>query len=72
MSKKIGVFPWVDFAFRKIFGKPGNEECLIGLRADANRIHRTRTQRSGTRTRWLFEPLQCHFLIRSVAVVADR
>jgi hypothetical protein len=30
MSKKIGVFPWVDFAFRKIFGKPGNEECLIG------------------------------------------
>jgi predicted transposase/invertase (TIGR01784 family) len=31
MSKKIGVFPWVDFAFRKIFAKPGNEECLIGL-----------------------------------------
>ncbi|MEK0425859.1 MAG: hypothetical protein RJB11_1950, partial [Planctomycetota bacterium] len=30
MSKKIGVFPWVDFAFRKIFGKPVNEECLIG------------------------------------------
>jgi predicted transposase/invertase (TIGR01784 family) len=31
MSKKIGVYPWVDFAFRKIFGKPGNEVCLIGL-----------------------------------------
>lgn len=31
MSKKIGVFPWVDFAFRKIFGKPGNEVCLISL-----------------------------------------
>ncbi|MFM8571815.1 MAG: PD-(D/E)XK nuclease family transposase, partial [Pirellula sp.] len=31
MSKKIGIHPWVDFAFFKIFGKPGNEVCLISL-----------------------------------------
>jgi predicted transposase/invertase (TIGR01784 family) len=31
MSNKIGIRAWVDFAFRKIFGKPGNEICLISL-----------------------------------------
>ena len=31
MSRKIGVRPWIDFAFRKIFGKRGNEICLISL-----------------------------------------
>lgn len=31
MSTKIGIRPWIDFAFRKIFGKPGNEICLISL-----------------------------------------
>ena len=31
MSRKIGVRPWIDFAFRKIFGKPGNEICLMSL-----------------------------------------
>jgi hypothetical protein len=31
MSKKIGIRAWIDFAFRKIFGKPGNEICLISL-----------------------------------------
>jgi len=31
MSAKIGIRPWIDFAFRKIFGKPGNEICLISL-----------------------------------------
>ena len=31
VSKKIGIRPWVDFAFRKIFGKPSNEICLISL-----------------------------------------
>jgi predicted transposase/invertase (TIGR01784 family) len=31
MSMKIGIRAWVDFAFRKIFGKPGNEICLISL-----------------------------------------
>ncbi len=31
MSKKIGIRPWIDFAFRKIFGKPGNEICFISL-----------------------------------------
>jgi predicted transposase/invertase (TIGR01784 family) len=31
VSKKIGIRPCVDFAFRKIFGKPGNEICLIHL-----------------------------------------
>ena len=28
---KIGILAWIDFAFRKIFGKPGNEICLISL-----------------------------------------
>jgi predicted transposase/invertase (TIGR01784 family) len=28
---KIGIRAWIDFAFRKIFGKPGNEICLISL-----------------------------------------
>ena len=31
MAKKIGIRPWIDFAFRKIFGKLGNEICLISL-----------------------------------------
>jgi predicted transposase/invertase (TIGR01784 family) len=31
MSAKIGIRAWIDFAFRKIFGKPGNEVCLISL-----------------------------------------
>ncbi|MEQ1830101.1 MAG: Rpn family recombination-promoting nuclease/putative transposase [Pirellula sp.] len=31
MSAKIGIRAWIDFAFKKIFGKPGNEICLIGL-----------------------------------------
>lgn len=31
MAVKIGIRPWIDFAFRKIFGKPGNEICLISL-----------------------------------------
>jgi predicted transposase/invertase (TIGR01784 family) len=31
MSAKIGIRPWIDFAFRKIFGKPGNDICLISL-----------------------------------------
>jgi predicted transposase/invertase (TIGR01784 family) len=31
MSMKIGIKAWVDFAFKKIFGKPGNEICLISL-----------------------------------------
>ncbi len=31
MSIKIGIRAWIDFAFRKIFGKPGNEICLISL-----------------------------------------
>jgi len=31
MSMKIGILAWTDFAFRKIFGKPGNEICLISL-----------------------------------------
>lgn len=28
---KIGIRAWIDFAFKKIFGKPGNEICLISL-----------------------------------------
>lgn len=28
---KIGIRAWIDFAFRKIFGKVGNEICLISL-----------------------------------------
>ncbi len=28
---KIGIRAWIDFAFRKIFGKPENEICLISL-----------------------------------------
>ena len=28
---KIGIRAWIDFAFRKIFGKPGNEICVISL-----------------------------------------
>ncbi len=28
---KIGIRAWIDFAFRKIFGKHGNEICLISL-----------------------------------------
>jgi len=28
---KIGIRAWIDLAFRKIFGKPGNEMCLISL-----------------------------------------
>jgi len=28
---KIGIRAWIDFAFHKIFGKPGNEICLISL-----------------------------------------
>ena len=31
MSMKIGIRAWIDFAFRKIYGKPGNELCLISL-----------------------------------------
>jgi predicted transposase/invertase (TIGR01784 family) len=31
MSTKIGIRAWIDFAFRKIYGKPGNEICLISL-----------------------------------------
>lgn len=31
MDRKIGVRPYVDFAFRKVFSKPGNEPCLISL-----------------------------------------
>jgi hypothetical protein len=31
MAMKIGIQAWIDFAFRKIFGKPGNEICLISL-----------------------------------------
>ncbi len=33
MAKKmvIGIRAWIDFAFRKIFGKHGNEICLISL-----------------------------------------
>ena len=31
MSMKIGIRAWIDFAFRKIFGKPENEICLISL-----------------------------------------
>ncbi|MFN7290905.1 MAG: Rpn family recombination-promoting nuclease/putative transposase [Pirellula sp.] len=31
MSTKIGFRAWVDFAFKKIFGKQGNEICLISL-----------------------------------------
>ena len=31
MSMKIGIRAWIDFAFRKIFGKPGNDICLISL-----------------------------------------
>jgi len=29
MSMKIGIRAWIDFAFRKIFGNPGNGICLI-------------------------------------------
>jgi predicted transposase/invertase (TIGR01784 family) len=31
MSMRIGIRAWIDFAFKKIFGKPGNEICLISL-----------------------------------------
>jgi predicted transposase/invertase (TIGR01784 family) len=31
MSNRIGIRAWIDFAFKKIFGKPGNEICLISL-----------------------------------------
>lgn len=31
MSDRIGIRAWIDFAFKKIFGKPGNEVCLISL-----------------------------------------
>jgi hypothetical protein len=31
MSMKIGIRAWIDFAFRKIYGKPGNDICLISL-----------------------------------------
>jgi hypothetical protein len=31
MSMRIGIRAWIDFAFKKIFGKPGNEVCLISL-----------------------------------------
>ena len=31
MSNQIGIRAWIDFAFKKIFGKPGNEICLISL-----------------------------------------
>ena len=31
MRRVIGIHPWVDFAFKKIFGKPGNEICLISF-----------------------------------------
>lgn len=31
MAAKIAIRAWIDFAFRKIFGKPGNEICLISL-----------------------------------------
>jgi len=27
MSVKIGIRAWIDFAFRKIFGKPDNDIC---------------------------------------------
>ena len=28
---KIGIRAWIDFAFKKIFGKKGNEICLVSL-----------------------------------------
>jgi len=31
MSNPIGIRAWIDFAFKKIFGKVGNEICLISL-----------------------------------------
>jgi len=31
MSMKIGIRAWIDFAFRKIFGKPENEICIVSL-----------------------------------------
>ncbi|MEZ6090396.1 MAG: Rpn family recombination-promoting nuclease/putative transposase [Pirellulaceae bacterium] len=31
MSERIGIRAWIDFPFKKIFGKPGNEICLISL-----------------------------------------
>ena len=31
MSMKIGIRAWIDFAFKKIFGKLGNEICLVSL-----------------------------------------
>ena len=31
MSMRIGIRAWIDFAFKKIFGKPGNEVCLISF-----------------------------------------
>lgn len=31
MSTKIGIRAWIDFAFKKIFGKKGNEICLVSF-----------------------------------------
>jgi predicted transposase/invertase (TIGR01784 family) len=31
MPNPIGILAWIDFAFKKIFGKPGNEVCLISF-----------------------------------------
>jgi len=31
MSTKIGIRAWIDFAFKKISGKKGNEICLVSL-----------------------------------------
>ena len=31
MSHPIGIRAWIDFSFKKIFGKPGNEVCLISF-----------------------------------------
>ncbi len=30
-TNRIGIRAWIDFAFKKIFGKLGNEVCLISL-----------------------------------------
>ncbi len=42
MSMKIGIRAWIDFAFRKIFGKPGNEICLIRLLNAVQLLDRSR------------------------------
>ena len=30
-STKLGIDPWVDFVFKKVFGQPANAICLISL-----------------------------------------